>query len=240
MSASQPAAAALPAAPDLASGATAPVSPERSEQALFAASAEARARLQEVARRLLQGDDDDSDSVDAADVERLYAELMANYEAALRVFEKRFAELPYIEKLREKWSAYRLGDEDPVWAIVDVLTLYDARSQLVMSQVMNVITKGHDLMRVSVSRLERLSKNAGAAAGELAEHEAEFARARAATENLAKALAVYGDLQPRLLDAMARSQAENETATWRAKLQLMGIGAAVGVGGFLVGWMFSR
>lgn len=208
------------------------------DQTLFAASEQARLRLREVARQLLDGDGEDAEAVDAAEIERLHEEMMANYAAALKVFERQFAKLPYIEQLREKWKAYKLGDEDPVWAIVDVLTLYDARSQLVMTQVMNVITKGHDLLRVSIARLERLSKNVGSATGELAKHEAEFVKAKVAAETLAKNLAVYGELQPQLLDAMARSKAENETSTWRAKLQLMGIGAVVALGGYLLGKVF--
>lgn len=205
---------------------------------MFEAGPEDRARLREVASALLSGTEGEEDiDLTPEEEEKLLAELEANYQQAVRVFETKFVDLPSIAQIRALWREKKITDEDPIWTVVETMSLHDARSQLMLSQVMRVISTGHDLMRFSVRRVERVQRDLARVTEEAGRMEARVIEAKAEVSALNDQLALFGKTMPELLEAMARSQEANDSATWRAKGELIGIGFVGALGGVAAGSM---
>jgi len=59
-------------------------------------------------------------------------------EQSLSLFETKFANLPTVNRLRKLWEERRIDDKDPVWLMVEVLSLTDARSQLQFASLVRI------------------------------------------------------------------------------------------------------
>lgn len=180
---------------------------------------------------------ENGETISEEEEERLHLELEQNYLAAVRVFETRFADLPPISKLRQLWQEKKIAEDDPVWLMVEVMSLHDARSQLILAQVMKILKAADALIQYSVGRVEITATRLKEVNGELKAMYGEVVETRSSSDVLSKQMETFARLMPGLLGEMKTAHDEISTARWTAKLQLMGLGALMALGGLLVGYL---
>jgi hypothetical protein len=74
-------------------------------------------------------------------------------EESLLLFETKFANLPTVNRLRKLWEERRIDDKDPVWLMVEVLSLLDARSQLQFASLVRIHKAFDDLSQHTAAEM---------------------------------------------------------------------------------------
>jgi hypothetical protein len=72
---------------------------------------------------------------------------------SLQLFETKFANLPTVNRLRKLWEERRIDDKDPVWLMVEVLSLLDARSQLQFASMVRIHKAFDDLTQHTAAEM---------------------------------------------------------------------------------------
>jgi len=170
-------------------------------------------------------------------LEKLRADMEKEFLAAVQIYKTRFTELPSIQRLREKWKARQIADDDPIFMNMEVHAISDARSQIQLTQVMNIIRAFEEMSRVYVRQVRLAITEIAKARKDTAAYAQALAQAKAEQSALQKAIVQYGRELPELLETMAAMRRLCDSSTFRAKLELAGLGAVFVLVGFLIGRM---
>jgi hypothetical protein len=191
-----------------------------------------------VAEVLGDGGVDDMEEESAARLEQLRADAVRIYQDALRVYQSRLSELPSMQRLRERWKARKIADDDPIMMNMEVLAIADARQQIVLSQVMNLLQAFEQITRIYARQVRLGVTEVAASRKETAAYAENLAKAKASQDALSRAIVDYGRELPELLETMAGVRRLCDATSRKARIELMGIGAVLVVVGVLLGKLF--
>lgn len=74
-------------------------------------------------------------------------------EETLRIYETRFANIPQLQRLRILWQERRIEEHDPVFLMIEGLSLVDARSQLQLAQVVRIMRAYENLTQYTAKEM---------------------------------------------------------------------------------------
>jgi hypothetical protein len=196
-------------------------------------------RARELARVLDQEGQEEMDThLTAEEVEALRVESVRLTDEAVRIYETKFATLPAVTKLREKWKRHELGDEDPAWILIEALSLSDARSQLQLHQIVRIIKAFDDLSRYSVAQIRDSVETALDLKTSLAEFSAKQKGVNESQGRLERGLGEFNKLVPELLDVVQKAVVLGRTENRRTRWEIAGMCAACVLVGVAIGHLF--
>jgi hypothetical protein len=183
--------------------------------------------------RSLVGDGEGLSGEEREKLAVLAGELERRFEQAFTVYQHRFADMPSVQSVRARWQARQISSDDPIFMMVEFLSISDARSALALSQIADIVHAFSKMANLHAKRVAMAANEVNQTRAETARYARDLVDAREAGARLANALAEYGKAIPGLLEAMGDCHRTAESSSRRARVELMGIGAlllAVGAG----------
>lgn len=199
------------------------------------ADADPRAWVQDAVSTAMNDEAAAEEQENAEQLEKLRAEMEKLYTEALQIYKARFTELPSMQRLRERWKARQIADDDPILMNMEVHAIADARSQIVLTQIMNIIQAFEQMTRIHARQVRLGITEIAESRKETAVFAEKLAKGRAEQDALSKSIAQYGRELPELLETMAAVRKLCDTASLRAKAELAGLGAGLVFVGILIG-----
>jgi hypothetical protein len=162
-------------------------------------------------------------------------QLEKHFVTAMRLYEVRFADLPPVKSLRARWQARRLNDDDPVFLNMELQSITDARIQLVLNLLMDVIQSFAALAQI-------YARHVAKSAGELMESRVEtqklllrIKQSEERMEGLEEGMKRFSRVLPKMTEVIEIFTQQVNTATLRGKAEFTSIvvGSAI-IGGVVI------
>ncbi|AHF95022.1 hypothetical protein OPIT5_00365 (plasmid) [Opitutaceae bacterium TAV5] len=207
------------------------------EQTMFTATPEEEEQTREFARGLIDIPED-LPVEDREALAKLADEMEHFFAQAVRIYGIAFTKLPAVVNMRTRWKERKLSDDDPAFLVHESLCMSDARSQLALQQMTNVVHAFVRMTQIYAARMRNATEEVASTRKETARYSSDLARSHTLLENLTKSLGEYGKELPGLIDAMKVNHELTESHTWKSKAQLIVMGAVTMGLGLLVGKLF--
>ena len=160
-------------------------------------------------------------------------------EQSLNLFETKFANLPTVNRLRKLWEERRIDDKDPVWLMVEVLSLSDARSQLQFASLVRIHKAFDELAQHTAEELRAVLTEALTLRDQVdplrMAVEAQTKVQQASTADMAS----FTGMLPELMNVTREAIDLHGNANRRSRWEMTGMVAGASLIGVLVGaWIF--
>lgn len=177
----------------------------------------------------LEDDDFESEVADLSDDAR------REFDEAMKLYKSRFASLPSMQRVTELWKNRGVRDDDPVFMLIEVLSLHDARDQLAHSQAMRL----HELFERATTVYVRQIRAAAESVKESREASAKLTAEAAALGRTSQALGKYTETlareMPSVIESIRVARQLLDFSTQRAKWQLVAIIGGALMAGVIIG-----
>lgn len=159
---------------------------------------------------------------------------------SLRLFETKFANLPTVNRLRKLWEERRIDDKDPVWLMVEVLSLLDARSQLQFASMVRIHKAFDELAQYTAEEMRAVLNEALTLRDQIEplrlSVEAQTRLQKENTDNMQKFTSMLPELMHVTREAIELHGGQNR----RSRLETIGVVVAVLIVGVLLGAWIAR
>ena len=160
-------------------------------------------------------------------------------EQSLNLFETKFANLPTVNRLRKLWEERRIDDKDPVWLMVEVLSLSDARSQLQFASLVRIHQAFDELAQHTAEEMRAVLNEALTLRDQVdplrMAVEAQTKVQQASTADMAS----FTGMLPELMNVTREAIDLHGNANRRSRWEMTGMVAGASLIGVLVGaWIF--
>ena len=160
-------------------------------------------------------------------------------EQSLNLFETKFANLPTVNRLRKLWEERRIDDKDPVWLMVEVLSLSDARSQLQFVSLVRIHKAFDELAQHTAEEMRAVLNEALTLRDQVdplrMAVEAQTKVQQASTADMAS----FTGMLPELMNVTREAIDLHGNANRRSRWEMTGMVAGASLIGVLVGaWIF--
>lgn len=177
------------------------------------------------------GDLPDDDAESEAELLQLNEDARREYLEQQKLYKMRLATLPSMQRISELWKNRSVREDDPVFMLIEVLSLHDARDQLSHTQAMRL----HELFEKAAAVYVRQIRVAADSVKESREASLRLTAEAAALGKTAQTLGKYteelGREMPSIIESIRVARQLLDFSTQRAKWQLVAIiGGSVCVG----------
>jgi hypothetical protein len=165
------------------------------------------------------------------DAERILSETLDTYQT-------RFANLPAMQRLRVLWKERRIDETDPVWLMVEALSILDARSQLQFAQVIRIHRAYDDVSKLSMTELRGVLQEALSLRDAIEPLTAQIVKLTEENRQMVAGMASYSVMFPQLLELTAQAIDLHGGANRRAKWELCCMVTGAVIAGIIAGKIF--
>jgi hypothetical protein len=166
--------------------------------------------------------------------------LEKEFARALRIYNKRFSELASVQDIKKRWQERLIAKNDPVFVIMELMSVCDARSQMTLDALTNVVHSFAQIAQIHAKRVSKAAEMLAMARADGAKLMSETVEAHSLMQSLSLSLTQYAKAMPPLLRSMNECNEAVSTGTRKARLELMIMGAVTFGAGLFVMWLFSR
>lgn len=175
--------------------------------------------------------DDDWES----EIAELGEEARHEYEEAMKLYKSRFATLPSMQRVTELWKNRGVREDDPVFMLIEVLSLHDARDQLAHSQAMRLHELFERATEVYVRQIRSAAESVEASRDASLKLTGEAASLGKASQALGKYTDTLGREIPSIIESIRVARQLLDFSTQRAKWQLVAIIGGSIMAGVIIG-----
>ena len=166
--------------------------------------------------------------------------LVREFSRAMRLYQRRFTDLTSVQDIKKRWMAREISKNDPVFIIMELMAVCDARSQLTLDALTGVVHSFAQIAQIHAKRVSKAAEMLAATRAETARLYAETINARAQMKTLTNYLVEFAGTMPPLLKSMNTCYEAVSAGTKRAKMELMFLGAATFGAGLFVMYLLHR
>jgi hypothetical protein len=187
-----------------------------------------------------EADDIPDGAVRPEELIRMREEAERIVDETLRLYETSFSKLPALTRLRVLWKERKIESTDPIWLMVEALTLNDSRGQLQFSQIVRLFKANEEMSRYTAQELRQVVMDAMQLREAIVPLTEAMEENTEETRKLTKHLAKFSELAPELLELVGTAihiQGKNNRLNkWE---QALIYAACTGVG-FAIATFFRR
>jgi hypothetical protein len=182
---------------------------------------------------------EEEDDIDMQ-VEALRERAQREAEQAEEFYKVRFADLPSLQRVRERWLARGIREDDPVFMLIEVLSLHDARDQMAHKGVERLLMTFQEATGLYISKVATAAEDVARSRQETQMLLSQVKQIADTAQALGNYTSQLAQEMPSIVESMRANRQLLDVATPGARWHFVGMIAAAVAAGVVIGLLFAR